>query len=60
MGRHTGGQVGFEYQRAECHFCHRKISGGRVVERPGYWIRLRKHGRGKTCPGSYEPAEVKM
>lgn len=56
--------------RATCPHCHRSISGGRVRDRRGYVIRLRKHKRWTAwertmrreadidCPGSGQ--EVKM
>jgi hypothetical protein len=65
MARHTGGVTGFEYQRATCPRCQRKISGGRMVEREGCWIVLRKHKITGThpgrpwCAGSRTAAEVR-
>jgi len=45
--------------KARCPDCHRLISGGRVVDRRGYVIRLRKHKRdGQDCPGSGREAEM--
>ena len=51
MARHTGGLKGFAYQRATCPRCGQSISGGRVVERPGYYLNMRPHKVTGTHPG---------
>ena len=49
--RHTGGQKGYEYPRGTCPVCDMSISGGREIEQPGYYVRLRRHKVTGSHPG---------
>jgi hypothetical protein len=53
MSGHTGGQPGSRMLRGRCPVCGKNMPGGRVVDKPGYWVTLRYHGPRKArCTGS--------